>query len=76
MYTKKGGLNKLPMCRKMGTSLGVLFSKVLRGGGKRLKENYVNSGVMLLNLRSMREQNVQEKLLQAAQNPAMYFHDQ
>ena len=50
------------------------FTKVL--GVKRPKENYVNSGVMLFNLRAMREQNVQAKLLQAAQNPAMYFHDQ
>ena len=50
------------------------FTKVL--GIRKPKENYVNSGVLLLNLRAMREQNVQEKLLQAAQNPAMHFHDQ
>ncbi len=54
--------------------LGPYFTKVL--GIKRPKENYVNSGVMLLNLRAMRKHGVQEKLLQAAQNPAMYFHDQ
>lgn len=29
-----------------------------------------------LNLRLVHEHGVQEKLLQAAQNPAMYFHDQ
>ena len=45
-------------------------------GVKRPKENYVNADVMLFNLRVMREHGVQEKLLQAAQNPDMYYHDQ
>ena len=60
--------------RQKTSKLTSYFVKVL--GIKRPKENYVNSGVMLLNLRAMREHGVQEKLLQAAQNPAMYFHDQ
>ncbi len=60
--------------RQKQPKLGPYFTKVL--GVKRPKENYVNSGVMLLNLRAMRKHEVQEKLLQAAQNPAMYFHDQ
>ena len=60
--------------RQKKSNLGTYFTKVL--GIQRPKENYVNSGVMLLNLRAMREHGVQEKLLQAAQNPAMYFHDQ
>ena len=60
--------------RQKQPKLGPYFTKVL--GGKCPKENYVNAGVILFNLRAMREQNVQEKLLQAAQNPAMHFHDQ
>ena len=60
--------------RQKKPKLGPYFTKVL--GVKRPKENYVNSGVMLLNLRAMREHGVQEKLLQAAQNSAMLFHDQ
>ena len=60
--------------RQKTSKLASYFTKVL--GIMRPKENYVNSGVLLLNLRAMREQNVQEKLLQAAQNPAMHFHDQ
>lgn len=50
------------------------FTKTL--GIRRPQEDYVNAGVLLLNLQAMREKNVQGKLLQAAQNPAMYFHDQ
>ena len=60
--------------RQKKPKLGPYFTKVLRV--KRPKENYVNSGVLMLNLRAMREQNIQDELLQAAQNPAMYFHDQ
>ena len=60
--------------RQKQPKLGPYFTKVL--GVKRPKENYVNSGVMLLNLRAMRKHGVQEKLLQAAQNPSMHFHDQ
>ena len=60
--------------RQRKPNLGPYFTKVL--GVKRPKENYVNSGVILFNLRAMREQNVQEKLLQAAQSPVMHFHDQ
>ena len=60
--------------RQKQPKLGPYFTKVL--GIKRPKEDYVNSGVMLLNLRAMREHGVQEMLLEAAQNPDMYFHDQ
>ncbi len=60
--------------RQKQPKLGPYFTKVL--GVKRPKENYVNAGVMLFNLRAMREHGVQEKLLQAAQNSAMHFHDQ
>ena len=60
--------------RQKQPKLGPYFTKVL--GVKRPKENYVNAGVMLFNLRTMREHGVQEKLLQAAQNPDMYYHDQ
>ena len=60
--------------RQKNSRMRDYFIKTL--GIKNPRENYVNSGVMLLNLRAMREQNIQDKLLQAAQNPAMYFHDQ
>lgn len=60
--------------RQKQPKLGPYFTKVL--GVKCPKENYVNAGVILFNLRAMREHGVQEKLLQAAQNPDMYFHDQ
>ena len=60
--------------RQKEPKLGPYFTKVL--GVRSPKENYVNSGVLLFNLRGMREHGVQEKLLQAAQNPAMHFHDQ
>ncbi len=50
------------------------FAKTLKI--KKPKEDYVNAGVLLMNLRALREQNVQGKFLQAAQNRKMYFHDQ
>ena len=60
--------------RQKASNLTNYFTKVL--GIKKPKEDYVNAGVMVLNLQAMREHGVQEKLLQAAQNPAMHFHDQ
>lgn len=60
--------------RRKSAELRNYFTKVL--GIKNPRNDYVNAGVLLLNLKDMRENNVQEKLLQAAHNHSMYFHDQ
>lgn len=50
------------------------FTKVL--GLKRPADEYVNSGVMVMNLRAMRREHVQKQLLRAAQTVKTKFCDQ
>jgi lipopolysaccharide biosynthesis glycosyltransferase len=52
------------------------FKKYMQHLGMKTVENYFNAGVLIMNLKAIRENKLLEKFLQVAQENNQFFHDQ
>lgn len=52
------------------------FADYIKNLGMKNPENYFNSGVLIMNLKEIRKNNLEQKFLQIAKINNRYFHDQ